>query len=215
MAGKIRVLLADDHTVLREATAELVNNQVDMAVVGQAGTGEATLDLVEELQPDIVIMDIAMPRMDGLEATRNIAREFPTTRVMVLSAHQDPEHVMSLLKAGAASFLPKTVGLSELLEAIRATHRGESVLPPTIAKVVVDNLAGKRSLQEEAGLTAREIEVLRLVAEGHTNDSVAHQLGLSSRTVESHLTNIYAKLNVGSRTEAVMKAFRKGWLQER
>ena len=131
---------------------------------------------------------------------------------MVLSAHQDPEHVMSLLKAGATSFLPKTVGLADLLDAVRATHRGESILPPSIATIVIDSISGRTSSAEDATLTSREIEVLRLVAEGHTNDFVAHQLGLSTRTVESHLTHIYTKLNVSSRTEAAMLALKKGLL---
>jgi NarL family two-component system response regulator LiaR len=215
MTTKIKVLLADDHTVLREATAELVNNQEDMLVVGQAGTGEAVIRLVEEQCPDVVVMDIAMPRMDGLEATRKIAVEYPGTKVMVLSAHQDAEHVIPLLRAGAVSFLPKTVGLSELLDAIRATHRGESVIPPAIASLVVGSLSGKIKLAGETSLTSREIEVLRLVAEGCTNDFIAQQLGLSRRTIESHLTHIYTKLNVNSRTEAAMLAQKKGWLTEK
>jgi DNA-binding NarL/FixJ family response regulator len=215
MVIKIKIVLADDHTILREATAELVNNQADMIVVGQAGTGEATIALVNEQHPDVVIMDIAMPRLDGLEATRKILAKHPRTRVMVLSAHQDVEHVIPLLKAGATSYLPKTVGLSELLDAIRATHRGESVLPPSIASIVVDSLSGKASSSGESALTSREIEVLRLVAEGHTNEFIAQQLGLSTRTVESHLTHIYTKLNVNSRTEAALLAQRKGWLVEK
>jgi NarL family two-component system response regulator LiaR len=212
MITKIKILLADDHTILREATAELVDNQPDMVVVGQAGTGEATISLVKERCPDVVIMDIAMPRMGGLEATQQIVTDYPSVKVMVLSAHQDAEHVIPLLKAGATSFLPKTVGLTELLDAIRATYRGESVLPPSVASIVVASISGKISPGYEVELTLREIEVLRLVSQGHTNASIAQQLGLSTRTVESHLTHIYTKLNVNSRTEAAMLAQRKGWL---
>jgi NarL family two-component system response regulator LiaR len=212
VGSKIRVLLADDHAVLREATAELVDHQPDMEVAGQAGTGEETIARVEELQPDVVVMDIAMPRINGLEATRWIVERYPGTRVLVLTAHEDSEHIISLLEAGATGYLPKTVSLNELLDAIRATSRGESILPPTVASVVTQHLAGKRERPAESGLTPREMEVLRLLAQGLTNYQLARQLGLSVRTVEAHLTHIYNKLDVNSRTEAALFAQRKGWL---
>lgn len=144
MGDKIRVLLADDHTVLREAMAELVDHQPDMEVVGQAGTGEATIAQTKVLHPDVVVMDIAMPRIGGLEATRRIVAECPRTKVLVLTAHEDAEHVIPLLEAGARGYLPKTVSLNELLDAICATCRGEWVLPPSVASVVVQHLAGVR-----------------------------------------------------------------------
>jgi DNA-binding NarL/FixJ family response regulator len=212
MAGKIRVLLADDHAVLREATAELVDHQPDLEVVGQAGTGEETIDQAKKLNPDVVVMDIAMPRLNGLEATRSIAAGCPGTRVLVLTAHEDAQHVISLLEAGAVGYLPKTVSLNELLNAIRATSRGESVLPPSVASVVVRHLSGTKEETVQEDLTPREMEVLRLVAEGLTNHQIARQLGLSVRTVEAHLTHIYAKLDVGSRTEAALLAQRRGWI---
>jgi DNA-binding NarL/FixJ family response regulator len=210
--SKIRVLLADDHVVLREATAELIDHQPDMCVVGQAGTGEETIALARELCPDVIVMDIAMPRLDGLAATQQIVAECPAARVLVLTAHEDEEHVIPLLEAGATGYLPKTVGLNELLDAIRATSRGESVLPPSVASVVVRHLAGKRSAVPDDDLTPRETEVLCLLAEGLSNHQIARRLGLSVRTVESHLTRIYSKLGVGSRTEAVLMAQRKGLL---
>lgn len=210
--GKLRVLLADDHTVLREATAELIDHQPDMEVVGQAGTGEETIDQARALRPDVVVMDIAMPRLDGLEATRRILAECPEIKVLVLTAHEDAEHVIPLLTAGAIGYLPKTVSLNELLEAMRATGRGESVLPPSVASVVVRHLAGAPERASEADLTPREMEVLRLVAHGLSNQQIAHQLGLSVRTVEAHLTHIYTKLDVSSRTEAALLARQKGWL---
>jgi DNA-binding NarL/FixJ family response regulator len=212
MNGKIRVLLADDHAVLREATAELVDHQPDMEVVGQVGTGQETIALVEKLSPDVVVMDIAMPRLDGLEATRHIVRECPAARVLVLTAHMGAEYVIPLLEAGATGYLPKTVGLNELLDAIRATSRGESVLPPSVASVVVKHLAGVTEPAGQEELTAREMDVLRLLAEGLTNYHIARRLGLSTRTVEAHLTHIYAKLGVSSRTEAALLAQRKGWI---
>ena len=211
MGSKIRVLLADDHAVLREATAELVDHQPDMVVVGQAGTGEETVRLTRQLRPDVVVMDIAMPRGNGLEATRHVAAEIPGTRVLVLTAHEDQDHVIPLLEAGAIGYLPKTVGLNELLGAIRAASRRESVLPPAIASVVVRHLSGEVEQTPGAALTAREMEVLRVVSQGRSNHQVARELGLSVRTVEAHLTHIYNKLGVGSRTEAALLAQREGW----
>jgi len=156
MGRKIRVLLADDHTILREATAELLDHQPDMEVVGQVGTGEETLELVAALHPDIVVMDIAMPQIDGLEATKRILTEFPETRVLVLSAHEDAEHVISLLKAGATGYLNKTVSLNELLEAIRSTNQGVSILPPSVASVVVQYLSGIEQGPQKEDITERD-----------------------------------------------------------
>jgi two-component system, NarL family, response regulator LiaR len=213
MVEKITVLLADDHTVLREATAELIDHQPDMVVVAQAGTGEETLAAVRETCPDVVVMDIAMPRINGLAATKMIVAQYPQTRVLVLSAHDDPEHIVSLLEAGATGFLPKTASLNELLEAIRITRRGESALPPAVASIVVDHLAGRRREDEGSALTSRELDVLRLVTDGMTNEQIAHTLHLSPRTIEAHLTHIYTKLDVSSRTEAAIFAERKGWIR--
>lgn len=207
----IKILLADDHVVLREATAELIDNQPDMAVVAQAGTGEETISLARENQPDVVIMDIAMPRVDGVEATRRIKAECPDVKVVVLSAHQDVDHVLTLLEEGATSYLPKTVDLNELLGAIRKSNRGESVLPPSVASIVVRHLSGQLDKKEKP-LTAREIDVLMLVAKGLTNKAIAKKLHLSPRTIETHLTHIYKKLDVESRTEAAMLAQKKGWI---
>jgi DNA-binding NarL/FixJ family response regulator len=212
MGSTIRVLLADDHVVLREATAELVDHQTDMIVVGQAGTGEDTVRLARERRPDVVVMDLAMPRGTGLEATRHIVGELPGTRILVLTAHEDRAHVIPLLEAGATGYLPKTVGLNQLLDAIRAASRGESVLPSSIASVVVRHLAGAVEQPPEAALTSREMEVLGLVAQGLSNLQIARELGLSVRTIEAHLTHIYNKLGVGSRTEAALLAQREGWL---
>jgi DNA-binding NarL/FixJ family response regulator len=212
MTVKISVLLADDHKVLREATAELIDHQPDMMVIGQVGTGEEAIEHVRDLQPNVVVMDIAMPRDNGLEATRQIVADFPETKVLVLSAHQDAEHVIPLLEAGAIGYLPKTVSLDELLAAIRATSMGESVLPTPIASLVVKHLSGELPQVKDDILTERELEILCLVARGFTNSQVAHQLHLSTRTIEAHLTHIFNKLNVNSRTEAALLAQRKGWI---
>jgi len=216
MMDVITVLLAEDHAVVREATAEVVDHQPDMRVVGQAGTGEEAVALARALQPDVVVMDIAMPRLSGLEATRQIAAQCPDCRVLVLTAREEEQYIVQLLEAGAMGYLPKTVGLDELLEAIRAVARGESVLPPTVAAVVVRHLAGKETETEKETvppLTERELEVLQLAAQGLTNYDIAQRLYISVRTVEAHLTHIYNKLGVSSRTEAAVYATRRGWLQ--
>ncbi len=210
----INVLLAEDHAVVREATAEVVDHQPDMRVVGQAGTGEEAVAMAKALQPDVVVMDIAMPRLNGLEATRQITAECPSCRVLVLTAREEERYVVQLLQAGAVGYLPKTAGLDELLEAIRAVARGESVLPPAVAAVVVRHLAGEELAGEEpCPLTDRELEVLRLAAEGLTNYDIAQRLYISVRTVEAHLTHIYNKLGVSSRTEAVVHAMQREWIR--
>lgn len=170
--GAITVLLAEDHAVVREATAEIVDHQSDMRVVGQAGTGEEALALVRELRPDVIVMDIAKPRVNGLEATRQIVAEYPQCKVLVLTAREEERYVIELLQAGATGYLPKTVDLGDLLEAIRCVARRESVLPPEVASVVVRHLAGEEPAEPEAGLlTNRELEVLELAAQGLTNSA--------------------------------------------
>jgi NarL family two-component system response regulator LiaR len=209
----IRIILADDHTIVREATAEILEHQPDMQVVGQAETGEEAIELARELHPDVAVMDIAMPRLNGLEATRRITAECPRCQVLVLTAHEEERTIIQLLQAGAVGYLPKTIGLDELLEAIRAAARGESVLPPAVAAVVVRHLVEKEPPEEPAHpLTDRELEVLRCAAQGLTNYDIAQRLYISVRTVEAHLTHVYNKLGVSSRTEAVVHAMRQGWI---
>jgi DNA-binding NarL/FixJ family response regulator len=210
----ITVLLAEDHAVVRQATAEVVDHQSDMHVVGQVGTGAEAVRLARQLRPDVVVMDIAMPHLNGAEATQQIAEQCPRSRVLVLTAREEEQYVIELLRAGAAGYLPKTVDLGGLLEAIRAVARGESVLPPAVASVVVRYLAGEEGIEEDRSpLTERELEVLSLVARGTTNRDIAHQLSISVRTVEAHLTHIYDKLGVCSRTEAVVRAMQQGWIE--
>jgi DNA-binding NarL/FixJ family response regulator len=210
----ITVVLAEDHAVVREATAELIDHQPDMRVVGQAGTGEEAVALALERHPDVVVMDIAMPRLSGLEATQRIAAECPGCRVLALTAHEEEHHIIQMLQAGAVGYLPKTVGLDDLLAAIRAAARGESVLPPAVAAVVVRHVAGGELAEEPSRpLTDRELEVLELAARGLTNYDIAQRLYISVRTVEAHLTHVYGKLGVGSRTEAVVHAMQRGWIR--
>jgi NarL family two-component system response regulator LiaR len=214
MVRVIKVLLAEDHVVVREATAEVIDQQPDMVVVGQAGPGVEAIALALQCEPDVVVMDIAMPRVNGLEATRQIRTDLPRCRVLVLTAHLEERNIIQLLRAGAAAYLPKTVGLEALLETIRAVARGESVLPPEIAAVVLGHLRDEEPEEDaDCPLTERELEVLKSAAGGMTNAEIARRLAISVRTVEAHLTHVYDKLGAGSRTEAVVRAMKEGWLR--
>jgi NarL family two-component system response regulator LiaR len=216
MEDKISLLLADDHVLVREGTRELLEHEADLEVVGEADDGEQAVKLVTELQPDVVIMDIAMPKLSGIEATKRIKELFPSTAVLVLTAYDNDQYVFALLEAGAAGYLLKNVHGDQLVEAIRAVNAGESVLHPTIARKVVNRFARRPKEPEEEKeldqLTEREMEVLKLAAKGMTNAEIAHILSLSVRTIQTHLSNIFSKMQVGSRTEAILHALKKGWL---
>lgn len=209
--SKIRVLLADDHAVLRDGLRSLLNLQDDIEVVGEAGDGQAALEMVRQLCPDVVVMDIAMPVMDGLEATRWLKQEHPETRVLILTQHDNREYVFSLLQAGAAGYVLKKSGGAEVAAAIRSVFREGAFLPPGIAREVMDRYIQRAP--EEMGrprLTEREKEVLRLIAEGKSSKEIAEMLCLSVKTVMAHRTNIMEKLDIHSRTELVKYAIRQG-----
>lgn len=210
----IRVLLADDHALVREGTRRLLETESDVEVVAEAASGEEAVDAVKRLRPNIAIMDIAMPGMGGIEATRAIKNSCPETAVLVLSAYDDEPYLMALLEAGAAGFLLKNVHGQELINAIRAVSRGESVLQPSLAEKIMRRLSvGTDSVQRSTDLLSeREFDVLRLAARGLPNKEIARRLGLSIRTVHSHLANIFMKMQVGSRTEAVLLALRQGMI---
>lgn len=216
MMTKIRILLADDHVVVREGTRELLDREEDMEVVAEAGDGDEAVKLAARECPDVAIMDIAMPRLNGIEATKQIKVIHPSTAVLVLTAYDDDQYVFALLEAGAAGYLLKNVRAAELVDAVRAVHSGESVLHPTIARKVINRFARPQEERREGGtvehLTERELEVLKLAAKGMTNREIAQELVISVRTVQVHLTNIFGKIGVGSRTEAVLHGLRKGWL---
>jgi NarL family two-component system response regulator LiaR len=213
---KIRVLLAEDHVVVREGTRELIRRERDMNVIGEAGDGEEAAKLAAELRPDVVIMDIAMPKLNGIEATRQIKACCPATAVLILSAYDSDQYIFALLEAGAAGYLLKNVRGRELIEAIRAVHVGESVLHPVVTRKVIARFNGVHTKvgEDRAAdpLTGRELEVLRLASKGMTNSEIAKGLCLSVRTVQCHLGNIFSKLGVGSRTEAILYGLRRGWL---
>ena len=213
---KIKVLLAEDHVVVREGTRELIQHEPDMEVVGEAGDGEEAVELTTKLRPDVVIMDIAMPKLNGIEATKQIKALHPATVILILTAYDNDQYIFALLEAGAAGYLLKNVRSRELIEAIRAVYAGESVLHPTVARRVISHLVSPAPSHTEARVTEllseREMEVLKLAAKGISNKEIAEQLFLSPRTVQSHLGNIFNKLGVASRTEAVLYGLRKGWL---
>lgn len=213
---RIRVLLAEDHVVVREGIRELIQRQEDMEIVGEVGDGEEAIQLAEQLEPDIILMDIAMPKLNGIEATRRIKGKSPSISVLVLTAYESEEFIFALLQAGAAGYLLKDVRSTEMLNAIRAAYEGESVLHPAIAKKVFSRLqpGEKKYSEQERGelLTERELEVLRLGAEGLANKQIAKELCVGERTVQTHWRNIFNKLGVGCRTEALMDSLRKGWI---
>ena len=214
--SKIRVIIADDHVLFREGTRNLIEQEPDMEVVGEAGDGEEAVSLVTQLKPDVALIDIAMPNVNGIEATRQIKARCPTTASLILTAYDDDQYVFALLEAGAAGYLLKNVSGKELANAIRAVYDGEAVLHPTIARKVFSRVAGsKQKLEPEkqpSDLSEREMEILRLAARGMSNQDIAGHLYLSRRTVQSHLANIFRKMDVGSRTEATIQAFGRGWL---
>jgi DNA-binding NarL/FixJ family response regulator len=217
MSERIRLLLADDHVVLRQGTVELLRREPDLEVIGEAGEGQQAIDLARELKPDIVVMDIRMPGLSGIEATRRIRESLPQVQVLVLTAYDDDQYVFSLLQAGASGYLLKTAPVTELIKAIRLVKAGESALSPAIARKVVVRLSAEPSGQGDSSATAqeltpRELEVLQLLARGLNNRAIADALYISDRTVQAHLTSIFAKMQVTSRLEAVLTAIRRGWL---
>ena len=214
--AKIKVLIADDHAVVREGTRRILEQEPDMQVVGEAGDGEEAVNLATNLKPDVAIVDIAMPKLDGIEATKRIKAAWPSINVLILSAYDDDQFIFSLLEAGAAGYLLKSIRSRELIDAIRAVYSGESVLHPSIARKVLNRFvsnSGKPDGQEQSGvLSDREMEVLKLAAKGLSNQDIAEKLCLSIRTVQGHLGHIFNKLQVGSRTEAVVRALKEGWV---
>jgi len=214
--GKIRILIADDHAVLRDGTRRILEQEPDMEVVAEAGDGEEAVRLAGSSRPNVAIIDVAMPRVDGIEATKQIKALYPNVAVLILSAYDDDEFVFSLMEAGAAGYLLKSVRGRELVEAVRQVHAGESALHPAIARKLLNRFvlapADKGRQKPQDVLSAREMEVLKLAATGLTNQDIAKELCLSLRTVQAHLGHIFNKLQVGSRTEAVLRALKEGWI---
>ncbi len=211
----LKLLLVDDHAVFREGIGVLLDMEDDIQVVGEAGEGEEALRLATELQPDIVLLDIAMPDMDGIEVCRQLKRSLPDAAVLVLSALDSEEAVTAALTAGASGYVVKTVGHRRLVESIRATARGETVLSPTAAAKVVQQLTRIQQEKEQEAdalhnLTPREREIFRLVAQGCTNAEIAERLVLSEKTVKTHVRNISNKLNLSGKGEMRVLAAQLG-----
>src|SRR5262245_1685579 len=209
----ITVLLADDHALVREGTRRLLEAEPDIRVVAEAGNGEVAVAQAEQWQPDVVIMDVAMPGIGGIEATQRIKASLPKVAVLALTAYDDDQYVLALLDAGAAGFLLKDVRGAELVAGVRAVYRGEAVLQPRIAaRALLRAVARRAPTPTVPPLSEREMVVLRAAARGLPNKDIAKHLNLSVRTIHTHLGNVFAKLGVGSRTEAVLLALRRGWI---
>jgi DNA-binding NarL/FixJ family response regulator len=210
----IRVMLADDHVLVREGTRRLLEAEPDIEVIAEAGDGISAVEQAIASQPDVLIIDVAMPGMTGIEATRQIKQQLPKVAVLALTAYDDDQYVLALLNAGAAGFMLKDVRGQELVTAVRSVHRGEPVLQPAIAVRALRQAAvsHRSPTVSMPPLSDREMEVLREAARGLPNKDIARRLNLSVRTIHTHLGNIFAKLGVGSRTEAVLLALRRGWI---
>jgi DNA-binding NarL/FixJ family response regulator len=215
MVAKLRVLLADDHAVVRKGIRQFLEDEADIEVIAEAGDGREALRLVGELQPDVAVLDIRMPEVTGVEATRQIKVHHPKVRVLILSSYDDDPYVFALLDAGADGYVLKTASGDEIVHAVRTVHSGESALSPEVAtKVVRQAVSGRPegATDQIEVLTGRELDVLRLAAHGMTNRAIGRELGISHRTVQGHLANTYGKLGTNSRTEAVTEALRRGWI---
>jgi two-component system response regulator NreC len=215
---KMRILLADDHTILRAGLKMMLNAQPDMEVVGEAQDGRQAIQEAQRLQPDIVLMDITMPDMNGIEATKQIKRNLPTARILILTMHEHDEYVFQALRAGASGYMLKEAADTDLISALHIIQSGQFYLSPAAQSVMVgDYLQRVRTGEEKdsySSLTEREREILKLVAEGYTNNQIAERLIISPKTVDTHRTHIMDKLNLHSRAELVKYAMRRGLLED-
>jgi DNA-binding NarL/FixJ family response regulator len=214
--SKIRIVLADDHVLLRQGTRQLLEHEPDMEVVGEASDGAEAVELVVKTKPDVVIIDVAMPGMNGIEATKRIKAVLPGTKILVLTGYDYDEYIFSLLEIGAAGYLLKDVSGDELVGSVRAVYQGEPVLHPTVMRKLMDRFktappASVPQKESTALLSEREIEVMKLAVSGKSNKDIAEALNISLRTVQAHMRSIFNKLGVGSRSEAIVSGLKRGW----
>lgn len=212
----ITVLIIDDHQLVREGVRNFLQRLRDITVVGEAGSGQEGLRLASELAPDVVLMDLVMPEMDGVETTRRLKQISPRTQVIVLTSFDDDQHILPAIRAGALSYILKDVGTAALAEAVRKAARGEVTMTPLVAARVMRELrqGGQPATQVGADLSEREIEVLRLIAEGRSNTEIAERLVISEHTVKRHVSNILSKLHLADRTQAAVYAWREGMVDK-
>jgi len=209
---KIRILLADDHTILRDGIRSLIEDEPDLEVVGEAEDGITVVKLADSLKPDVILMDLAMPLLNGLEATRQIRKNQPGAKILILTMHENEEYIRQVLAAGAMGYILKDAAARELLGAIRSVHKGEVVLSPAITRLIVTDYLrwGDLSAQEASdGLTDRERQILQLIAEGYTNKQIADILSISIKTVQAHRLNLMKKLDLHDRGELIKYAIQK------
>jgi len=214
---KTKILVVDDHAIVREGVRMILAKESDLEVVGEAGDGEQALELTERLRPDVVIMDISMPGMGGIEATQTIRTRHPEVQVLALTMHEDESYIFQLLRAGAAGYVLKRAAAQDLVQAVRAAAKGEAFLYPSVARKVVEDYLKRVEMGEERqrydGLTAREKEILTLIAQGLSNQQIAEKLFISIKTVQTHRAHVLEKLKLHDRTELVRYAIRKGLIE--
>jgi len=215
--AKIRVLLADDHAIVREGVKMILIKEPDIEVVGEASDGQEALDLVDRLKPGVVVMDISMPGMSGIEATQHVKERFPGVNVLALTMHEDESYVFKLLRAGASGYVLKRAAAQDLVQAVRAAAKGEAFLYPSVARKVVEDYLKRVETGEDRerydGLTEREKEILTVIAQGLSNQQIAQKLYISIKTVQTHRAHILEKLGLHDRTELVRYAIRKGLIE--
>jgi NarL family two-component system response regulator LiaR len=211
----ISILLAEDHVVVRQGTRQLLEREPDFKIVGEAGDGEEAVKLAKELKPDVIIMDVAMPRLSGVEATRQIKAVLPAVSVLVLTGYDYDEYIFSMLEAGAAGYLLKNVSGDELIGAVRAVYAGEPMIHPDVLRKMMTRFktppAAAAPVHVSSPLSEREMEVLKIAAKGMSNRDIAGELFISERTVQAHMRSVFNKLGVGSRSEAILYGLKKGW----
>ncbi len=210
---QIQILLVDDHPIVRKGTKEMLEPHTDLNIIGEASDGREALAFLQTTRPDVILMDVSMPGMNGIEATKLVKQHHSGVAVLVLTSFDDDAYVFALLEAGAAGYILKNAREEELVGAIRAVFQGESALHPSIAKKVLNRFSANPTESFDGeNLSPRELEVLREAAAGSTNKEIAKALDISPRTVQVHLANVFSKLGVGSRTEAVLFGIKRGWI---